>query len=104
MPEGATLESIIDEQVHKLGTQVRDLQYTMRQSVKAGRNQSLRALEMQSRFTRGNETVRQYQLAFVVPDTRLLMVLTYSRASELTQADAAHWEAIKNGLMPRQSS
>ncbi|GJH20822.1 hypothetical protein CBA19CS22_29790 [Caballeronia novacaledonica] len=66
MPEGTTVESIIDDQIQKLGAQVRDLHFSMRQSVKTGTGQTLPALEMQSRFTRGNDTVHQYQLAFVV--------------------------------------
>ncbi|QCP54369.1 DUF1795 domain-containing protein [Trinickia violacea] len=100
MPDGATLESVIDEQVKKLGTQVRDLHYSPRQSVKAGVGYNLTALEMQSRFTRGKETLHQYQLAFVVPGTRVLMALTYTRSRAFTQADATHWETIKHGLKP----
>ncbi|MBP0593855.1 DUF1795 domain-containing protein [Paraburkholderia sp. LEh10] len=102
MPDGATLESVIDEQIQKLGSQVQDLHYAPRQVLKIGAGHDLTALELRSRFTRGKETLHQYQVAFVVPGTRLLMALTYTRSSALTQADAEHWETIKKGLSPLQ--
>lgn len=92
------LSAQVEQQMKKLETQVKALRYTPVQKVLLGINQQIEGLEIQSQFLRGHERVWQYQVAFVLPDSRIMMAVTYARAAALTETDTARWEEIKKNL------
>ncbi|ASW01034.1 DUF1795 domain-containing protein [Paraburkholderia aromaticivorans] len=96
--DGETLESSLDAQMRRLADQVAELHYSAKQPVTIGLRQDVAGFEMQNRFMRGKEPVYQYQLAWLLPGSRTMMALSYTRATALTDIDAAHWSAIKASI------
>jgi hypothetical protein len=98
LADGETLQSNFDGQLKKLEQQVKDLRYSPAQAVKVGTAQDIDAIEVQNRFSKGNEHIYQYQLALLIPGTRRLMALSYVKTQPLGAAEAVHWALIKNTL------
>ncbi len=101
MSEGDELGSLIDQQLEKLSSQVKELHYTNRYSVRLGPDE-VEGFEVKNQFIRGNERVHQYQAAFVLPGTRIMMALTYAKSAPFTQEDDEQWGCIKKQLVIRQ--
>lgn len=101
MNEGEELGSLMDQQLEKLNSQVKELHYTTRYPVSLG-PEEVEAFEVQNRFIRGNERVHQYQAAFVLPGTRIMMALTYARSAPFTKEDDVQWATIKKQLVIRK--
>lgn len=98
MQSGEELSAQVDQQMKKLGKQVKELRYTQVQKVLLGINEQVEGLEIQSQFLRGHERVWQYQVALVLPGSRVMVALTYARTTALTEADAVRWSEIKKNL------
>lgn len=98
LAEGETLQSNFDGQLQRLQQQVKDLRMQPAQAVQVGAGQAIDAIELSSQFSKGQEKVYQYQLAFVLPGTRRMFALSYVKPQPLGEAEAAHWLAIKQSL------
>lgn len=98
LADGETLHSNFESQLKKLEQQVKDLRYSPPQAVKVGPAQAVDAVEVQNRFTKGNDTLYQYQLALQIPGTRRLIALSYVKTQPLGPAEAAHWATLKHTL------
>lgn len=101
MSEGDELGPLIDQQLAKLNSQVKELQYTTRYPVRLGPDEA-EGFEVKNQFIRGNERVHQYQAAFVLPGTRIMMALTYAKSAPFTQEDEEQWARIKKHLVIRK--
>lgn len=97
LAEGETLHSNFDGQLQRLQQQVKDLNFHPAQAVRVGAT-GIDAIELSSQFSKGQEKVYQYQLAFVLPGTRRMFALSYVKPQPLGEAEAAHWLAIKQSL------
>ena len=102
MNEGDEVGPLIDQQLEKLSSQVKELHYTGRQSIRLGPDDDIEGFEVKNQFIRGNERVHQYQAAFVLPGTRIMMALTYAKSTPFTEDDKAQWVFIKKQLVLRQ--
>jgi hypothetical protein len=98
LADGETLHSNFDEQLKRLEKQVQDLRFQPVQNVRVGADSAVDAIELRSQFSKGAENVYQYQLAFVQPDTRKMIALSYVKAQPLGEAEAAHWATLKQTL------
>ncbi|EEC0297124.1 DUF1795 domain-containing protein [Salmonella enterica subsp. enterica] len=98
MQDGDELVSQVEQQMKKLEKQVKELRYTPAHVVRLGVDGKMEGLEIQSQFIRGNERVHQYQVAFVLQGSQVMMALTYARSTALTETDAIRWTDIKNNL------
>jgi hypothetical protein len=99
LADGETLHSNFDDQLKRLEKQVQDLRFQPVQNVRVGAGSTIDAIELHSQFSKGAENVYQYQLAFVQPDTRKMIALSYVKARPLGEAEAAHWATLKQTLM-----
>lgn len=97
LAEGETLQSNFDGQLQRLQQQVKDLNFQPAQAVRVGAT-GIDAIELSSQFSKGQEKVYQYQLAFVLPGTRRMFALSYVKPQPLGEAEAGHWLAIKQSL------
>ena len=93
-----TLHSNFAAQLKRLEQQVKQLRYQPAQTVRVGTTQEIEALELRSQFSKGAETLFQYQLALVLPGTRKMLALSYVKAQPLGDAEAADWTRIKYSL------
>lgn len=98
LPPGATLQSNFAEQLQQLKTQVTDLQCGPVESIKVGPAGSVDAVQVKSRFSKGNDKVFQVQLVAVLPGTQQLLALSYVKPEALGATELGHWESIKQSL------
>ena len=96
-----TLETAIDQQLEKLGKQVKELKFTPRQATHLGVEGQIEGIELKNEFIRGDDRVHQYQAAFLLPGTRIMMALSYVKTRPLTDEDATRWHALKKGIRLR---
>ncbi|AZC25235.1 MULTISPECIES: DcrB-related protein [Pseudomonas] len=94
-----TLESNLASQLQRLEQQVQELRVQAPQPVLVGPAKEIQAMELRSQFNKGKEQVFQYQLALVLPGTRQMLAMSYVKAQKLGDAEAAHWQQIKNTLV-----
>ncbi|WMN17692.1 DcrB-related protein [Pseudomonas piscis] len=94
-----TLKSNLASQLQRLEQQVQELRVQEPQPVLVGPAKDIQAMELRSQFTKGKERVFQYQLALVLPGTRQMLAMSYVKAQKLGDAEAAHWQQIKNTLV-----
>ncbi|WP_025130785.1 DcrB-related protein [Pseudomonas sp. PH1b] len=99
LADGETLESSLASQLQRLEQQVQELRYQAPQAVLLGPARDIPGQELRSQFSKGSERVFQYQLALVLPGTRQMLAMSYVKAQQLGDAEAAHWAQIKNTLV-----
>ena len=97
--EANTLEQSFDQQMKRLSQQVKNFHFHDRQAVAVGPDSGIPGIEIRNQFVRGPEKVFQYQLACTLPGTAVMLALSYVKAEPLTNADLAHWTAIKASLV-----
>nr|WP_314577197.1 DcrB-related protein [uncultured Pseudomonas sp.] len=98
LADDETLHSNFDAQLKRLELQVQALRYQPAQTVQVGPAKDIEALELSSQFKKGSETVFQYQLALVIPETQKMLALSYVKAQPLGESEATHWDTIKYSL------
>ncbi|WP_416421571.1 DcrB-related protein [Pseudomonas sp. App30] len=98
LADGETLQSNFEGQLKRMEQQIQDLRFQPPAAVQVGRAHDVPAFELRSQFSKGAEKVFQYQLALVVPGTRQMLALSYVKPQPLGEAEAAHWQAIKQTL------
>lgn len=93
-----TLAETATHQLSKLRKKVTAFKCTKPEEVRVGVDRNIVAMEVQAQFTQGHTLSCQYQLACELPGQPRLLALTYSKGSELTQADFDHWQTLKQSL------
>lgn len=93
-----TLAETYTQQLSELRRKVTAFKCTKPTDVQVGVDRTIVALEVQTEFTQGNTLSCQYQLACELPGEPLLLALTYSKGSTLTEADFEHWQVLKHSL------
>ncbi len=101
LEEGEDLKASFERQLRHVSQQVKGLESEPAKETQLGQNESISGLETQNRLMLGDDRIYQYQLAFILPETRTMMSMTYSRSEPMTEADAAHWTSIKAGIRLR---
>lgn len=98
LADGETLQSNFNGQLMQLQEQDKELRFQPARVMKVSLAQNVEALEVQNQFSKGQETVYQYQLAVSVPGSRQMLSLSYLKSQPLGAAEAEHWAKIKKSL------
>lgn len=97
LPVDQAFEPVYRQQLDQLRNQLHAL-IDEPEAVRCGKAGTVQALETRLQLQRGEIVSHQRQLAYVHPQASRLMVLSYSKASPLNDADLLHWQAIKSSL------
>ncbi len=101
LEKGEDLKASLERQLQKVREQLKGLESQPARETKVGVDGDIPALETQNRLVLGDEQIHQYQVAFLLPGTRMMMSMTYGRNTPLTKEDAEHWASVKSGIRLR---
>lgn len=98
IPENSDFEQEFHRQWEMLRTQMGEVRQSEFERVSAGPENNIRAVEVETSFTRNGQSLWQKQLAVQVPDKPVLMIFTLSAQYAFTEEESLRWNAIKQSL------
>lgn len=98
IPENSDFEQEFHRQWEMLRTQMGEVRQSEFERVSAGPENNIRAVEVETSFSRNGQPLWQKQLAVQVPDKPVLMIFTLSAQHAFTEEESLRWNAIKQSL------
>ncbi|MFN3988618.1 MAG: DcrB-related protein [Rhodocyclaceae bacterium] len=95
---GQTLESAFATQMAALAQSAPDFQEERRAAMRVGHSGDIDAIETYIRFTQGEATVHQWQLACRRPGEDIMLALSYARTTPLEARDTEFCNRIKQSI------
>lgn len=102
LQSGEVLEGFMKRQLSDLARQVSKLQETGRKAVWLGpQSQNVQGIDIATQFKQHGQAIHQRQSAFVLPDGRQVLILTYSTAAAISKEQHKSWDALVAGFRLR---
>ncbi|MDU5682147.1 MAG: DcrB-related protein [Peptostreptococcus sp.] len=98
IPDGSDFEQEFHRQWEMLRPQMGEIEQGDFMRVSAGPERTIRAVEVETVFTRNGQSQWQKQLALQAPDRPVLLIFTLSAQRAFSEQDAQRWERIKQTL------
>ncbi|ORM77300.1 hypothetical protein HA42_17960 [Pantoea deleyi] len=98
IPEESNAEKEFQRQWDTLRSQMGHIRQSEFVQVKAGVDNTLPAIEVETVFDRNGQAVWQKQLATQVPESDVLMIFTLSAMRPFNEEDGQRWNAFKQSL------
>ena len=99
IPPDCDFEQAVNQQWSTLREQMGKVKQSAFERVSAGPLRQIRAIEVASEFEHHGQYLFQRQLAVQVPDSAVLLVVTYSSQHAFSEQDLQHWEELKSTLI-----
>ena len=98
IPDESDFEQEFHRQWDTLRTQMGDVQQSEFERVSVGPENNIRAVEVETAFTRNGQPLWQKQLALQVSGQPVMMIFTLSAQRPFSDEDMPRWNAIKQSL------
>ena len=98
IPDGSDHEKEFHRQWELLRPQMGEIVQSEFQRVKAGPDDKINGLEVETSFDRNGQRLWQKQLAVQTPGKPILMIFTLSALRTFNEEDEARWSALKQSL------
>lgn len=99
IPEDCDFEQAFIQQWSTLREQMGRVKQSAFERISAGPLRQIRAIEVVSEFEHHGQYLFQRQLAVQVPDTAVLLVITYSSQHGLSEQELQQWDELKSTLI-----
>ncbi|MGD8108844.1 DcrB-related protein [Pantoea sp. FN0302] len=98
IPDESDFEQEFHRQWETLRTQMGDVQQSAFERVSVGPENNIRAVEVETAFTRNGQQLWQKQLAVQVSGQPVMLIFTLSAQRPFSEEDTPRWNAIKQSL------
>lgn len=93
-----SLAESFSRQMVKLKRQVQAFKSTPQQEIMIGAKNDIAAIENSNQYIRGREHTYQYQLAYLLPNSRKMIAMNYVKQTPLGEIEEKHWQQIKASI------